>query len=354
MLNIAIIFTSVVIFILMLIVLYYFIDMDINVLTIVGSILISILLSSILYNKHLKNKSDDIHSVNYDSKIFGSMGWTTVENNGRNNSGIQVDPEHPYALKKYVLSDSDIEIWNRVYIINKDSPGIFPVVVINKDEKSVVMEKFDGDLSEYIYVKSAEKIAKDFPNSEDLLLIYKEKLDHANGKWLELGENWMLNEDKRLRVKQFDKAVNNVGLEGFLQFYIKVKSEILLRLDEAYEKIIILQRKLNKIGYKFTSAKYDNFAYRIRDNSLKVVFIDPESGLHTIGNKEFSIPKFKMFIKFSKPRWFELLAANFDVKDNKTREYLKELKISDDSIKLLSFKSDFGNAELMKIKHFND
>jgi hypothetical protein len=259
----------------------------------------------IKYLKLLKGGSNitpAIFELDEIEKIFKEkFEKNELSNIGQHNCGIIFFKD--YAIKCVGLLDSlptnniiykNEEDFNKYELINKELKGLFPLSYtwpstnniyhyinvknkLNEDyyAKCIIMEKLDGDITNYIFKTAYEEI---FPNGNHYEDYYNciPKTGHRG-----------LNFTKFFSVQSFLCIMKNIKP--------KVK-EIVNKLEP---QVIELHHNLNNKGWKYIDLKLDNIGYKIIDNKIKLYFIDEESGLNKAdyNNKYFETDSF--FLDFN-------------------------------------------------------
>jgi len=201
------------------------------------------------------------------------IDWKKVSNSGQFNCGIYISDKYS---DKIIKCEDKINIPNNVIDLNKILEGkglhVFPKIYkIYKHEGKMYteMEKFSGDLSDFLYKHIARTVLDsmklDESISNDIWLIYRGMIPRTGAN----DENFNSNPNKlqTLQNSQLTKPIYD-------QFITKLKSQLITIMPEIKKQIGTLHLCLLDNGYYYGDPKLDNFAYVIKSQSHKHLNID--------------------------------------------------------------------------------
>lgn len=195
-----------------------------------------------------------------------------------------------YAIKCLSLNEDNNDL-NRedklkkiIYInkINKELSGLVPkyykwpdgniynLIETNDENKKYaiveIMDKMDGDLTDYVLKKSYINAYGNLDNYD----FYYNRLPKVQGYCINK------HEDSQENIQKFNQ------IKEHLTKYI---FEICYSLNN---QIIFLHHELLKRGWVYRDLKLDNIGYKIENSKIKLFFIDIESGLVNIFDQHTS------------------------------------------------------------------
>ena len=233
--------------------------------------------------------SIDIDENNVISQIINTYS-TSNKNLGQNNCGITFIDK--YAIKcsaivsedyknKYNNNDDNKKQHelNNVKLINEELDGLFSkfyawkngdfynFIKVENDKYAMcyIMEKLDGDLTDYILKQSYFTTFNNYNNYD----FYYDRLPKTNNDGIQP------NDDNEENILNFDSMLN------------KIRPFIIRLCQDLNDKVIFLHHKCLQAGWDYGDLKFDNIGYKIINNEIKLYFIDKESGLSKIKDDSF-------------------------------------------------------------------
>jgi hypothetical protein len=236
-------------------------------------------------------KGGNIEIVDLDKTIIADKIKEYSRNLGQHNCGIVFIDKYVVKCIKIIIeselkleSEKDMsETIIKIEKINNDLDGLFSkyykwadgnifnfIEITDSDEtkkyaKCIIIERLDGDLTDYLIKNS---YIKEYGNLDGFDFYY-ERLPKTNIEFI-------YDKIDSFENKNFKKIINNVKKYIF---------EICYSLNV---KIIFLHHELVKKGWKYCDLKFDNIGYKIINSEIKLLFIDEESGLFIINNDSFT------------------------------------------------------------------
>jgi hypothetical protein len=138
--------------------------------------------------------------------------------------------------------------------------------IITNYAKCVIMEKLDGDLTNYIVKYAYEKAYNYLEN--DVFNYYfdffYQRIPKTTIEYIKIKDDTLENK------MEFNEIINNI------------KQYILSICNYLNSQIIFLHHELIKKGWQYYDFKLDNIGYKIENKNIKLLFIDEESGLNKI------------------------------------------------------------------------
>lgn len=209
------------------------------------------------------------------------------ENLGQNNCGIiHMDKYIIKCIgKTNIIVDEDINYVEYIDRINYELDGYIPkfykwkngklinYIQINNNNLSeplyaecIIMEKLDGDLTNYILKRSYYKTYNNYDNYD----FFYNRLPKTSIEYISKSEDSIENQNK------FNEIMSHIRF-NILELCICLNMQVLLLHHNLIEK-----------GWRYEDLKLDNIGYKINSNNdIKLYFIDIESGLDEIKNKTF-------------------------------------------------------------------
>lgn len=179
---------------------------------------------------------------------------------------------HHQLHKKAVQINAELDNLFVKYYKWPNEQFINPIQIIDKSNSTkyahcIIMEKLDGDLTDYILKNS---FFKAYNNYNDYDFFYS-RLPKTNGQYI---NDLILNSDsEEVKItKKFNNDKMNL-IKKNLQKYI---FEICQSLNT---DIIFLHHQLIKKGWNYYDLKLDNLAWKNENGKIIFKFIDEESGL---------------------------------------------------------------------------
>jgi len=229
-------------------------------------------------NVDLKVQLGGMDKADINSEVVSILEKTLDTNNlGQNNCGII--PYLDYILKcsgggdALVMNDSIREYFPQYYLWPN---GEF---INNINTKPFyIMEKLDGDLTKYIIEQSYIRAYGSLEEGSftiygfNAFKLYYETLPKTMNPGL-----------FAQRAGKYSEYLSEKAIKILDEIKLKVKPHIIDILNNLQPKIIELHHNLIKKNYIYVDLKLDNIGYKIlEDESIKLYFIDIESGLEEI------------------------------------------------------------------------
>jgi hypothetical protein len=265
----------------------------------------------------LKNKvilrGGTIEIADIDPDIVAQKLIEKKSNLGQRNCGIVfIDNYAIKCLSKSSTPDYNAEYENKYAIkaelIERELEGFYPklyrwrdgrfinfIKIINPDNgeikyaKCIIMEKLDGDLTDYLLKNSYLRTFGNFDNYD----FFYNRLPKTVGFYI---DEYVLEDDTE-EVKQ--KKIENT--RKFDEIKDPITPVIYETINILNEQIIMLHYYLLRNGWKYGDLKLDNLGYKLQDDKIKLYFIDEESGLRRIIEEPkpywFSEPDYKTYLE---------------------------------------------------------
>lgn len=306
-------------------------------------------------NKYNKYKIRYLNLKNNDRKLMNGGGlikyenldflkdWEKINTMGQNNCGIYLSDKHPKRILKCVTSGtsgSTITEVNKLLSIKNYHifPDIHNIYEKENGNSFVEMEKFDGDITDFLY-KIIPKMILDELNvtdeiKQDLWKAYRCKIpktmddDESLKVYLDDITIYLYNNRDQIKtfIRQFnnhdfsdnnDFIFNNIKVNKYIRpkmiieniiklikindnfkdskisynqyeyFMKRINEEIIKYLPKLRDQIIMLKICLLEINFKYIDNKLDNFAYVLSDNPIK--HLDKNWKNNKIGDKYFYV-----------------------------------------------------------------
>lgn len=252
----------------------------------------------------------NLEIVNIDEDIVISELLKNKKNLGQHNCGIVFIDN--YVVKCIKLSDNDKDelSFNENYAkeINDELEGIFPkyykwtngklINPLNISETNngnignnmnnstskyaycVIMQRLDGDLTDFLLKSSYQKAYGNLDNYDFFYLRLEKTHGDYISDYVRENDTQEVKEQKKINRSKQTQIINDVKKYIFETCYS-------LNVD-----IIFLHHKMIRKGWKYGDLKIDNIGYKMENNKLKLFFIDDESGLSKISNSNNDFEKY--------------------------------------------------------------
>lgn len=199
--------------------------------------------------------------------VFNLADWKEIPTYGTKNCGIFVSQKYPEYIMK-CETDTRLNDENEV----KTTRGLFPEIIhihVADEKKYIVMEKLDGDLTQFFTEQIPDVVLSKLPISdkqrEEIQILSHLKFPHYVVKESHPELNTFT-----VTADMYDTFVSKV-----FEVYDSVYEDIMKKLIELYINAILQ-------GFKYTDNKFDNIGYKDEGGDLKLLFIDWGSGLFRI------------------------------------------------------------------------
>ena len=292
--------------------------------------LINILLKHLPPSNETNQFKNDmkLHGIYIDNSIIYKnnnsflKNYTKIINSGQQNCGIYLSNDKKRIIKCDSVYNKKLQITldkiNSTYPNYKIFPNIYNIYEYNNNVYTE-MEKFEGDLTQYLYEILPKNILLNMPNLIDAEKDFYYKLFNSC-----IPKTFNNNDEYSLDISDYDK-LNELLMnpyfanykvfikkyEEFIKIYMEQFNNIFTTIQQQIYRLILL---LINIGLNYIDYKLDNFAFNYSDTNehlgiqwsnnklingkyLNVSILDWDSGLR---NYDFNIilPKFNTFIKY--------------------------------------------------------
>lgn len=195
--------------------------------------------------------------------IINESSWKQITNAGQQNCGIYLSDIHKDKIIKCNNSCYDTKE-KLVEEINKQM-HIFPTIYETKNERHVLMERFDGDITDLLFKVLPRKILDDMeainPNLQnDIYLIFRGLMNHT----MKNDDSFTYNIELLEKLKE-----SKLTLQTYLNFFNFFKKELNKILPFIQNQILLLHIQLFKLGFSYGDHKFDNFAYKLSPTPIK-------------------------------------------------------------------------------------
>lgn len=278
------------------------------------------------------------------------LGWIPIKNCGQHNCGIYINDKEPNGIIKCGKGKYP-KIFESVNIINTKEhlfPTIFGSFEID-DKYYIKMERLCGDITNFffdliptmilnkmnidpiiktnmlelfkfkslgisnnnmqsIYINSIGLYMYYHPDKISDLLFYENNENNENNRYIfdeydyihKCGHTIQDNNNKINSLIQSIKKLN-IDFVTYKHFVLESILQIKKVFPEIIRAIANIRYKLNELGYIYNDNKFDNYGYKIvndsspytfsyNDKYYRVFFLDPESGLSIRNNQtEFDV-----------------------------------------------------------------
>lgn len=213
-----------------------------------------------IYYKYKSNKARYL-ALNMKGGVDFISGWKKIPNLGQQNCGIFINNNEPDKIMK--CEDGKRDNLTKINSINEQFqlfPKIYKQYYTDVSDKTyTIMQKFDGDLTNYLMHFVPQEILKKpqfKSHAEQIYAIYDFMMPKTSKNTIESSIPPVV-ENSDVTIELYDKFIN------------ELTNELNVILPEINKQIAMIELVLYNLGYEYVDDKFDNFGYILSDNVIE-------------------------------------------------------------------------------------
>jgi hypothetical protein len=199
--------------------------------------------------------------------VFNLADWKEISTYGTKNCGIFVSQKYPEYIMK---CETDTRLHDEDEV--KTTRGLFPEIIdihVADEKKYIVMEKLDGDLTQFFTEQIPAVVLSKLPISD------KQKEEIQILSHLKFPHFMVEKSHPELNTFTVTPDMYDTFISKVFEMYDSVYEDIMKKLIKLYINAILQ-------GFTYDDKKFDNIGYKDEGGDLKLLFIDWGSGLSRI------------------------------------------------------------------------